>query len=978
VASTTGDLSLTVAAAPAGTVTTPEEIAVTATNVGSTTTSAGNVDFALSAGTVVSSVLVVTEGYTGKDFTNSGTGTCIAQTYASPATCTVVVNFAPLYPGPRIGAVELLGGDNNVLATSYISGVGDGPAALFQPGTQKTIATESGTSNFDDVAVDIMGNAYVVDYPNHQVLKETSSSGNYTQSTAFSSLSGPKGMAIDGAGNIYIADTASNTVYKETLVNGTYTQTTVGSGLNSPDGVAVDANGNVYIADSVNNRVLLETLSEGTYTQSVIDSGLNNPWRVGVDVGSNVYVADTGNNRVLLETLSNGTYTQSTIVSGLSAPTGVAVDGNGTIYIADTGNNRILEEQLVSGSYVQTVLVTGLNAPRSVAVDELGNLYISDFGDNKLYKQDYSDPPSLTFASTPPGTLSSDSPQTVTLVNFGNAALAAVSGGIAAPTDFPQATGNGSDCTTSFSLASTANCTLRIEFYPQAAGTKNESFIVTDNNLNSSPTAQTLTVTGNSAAISIAISPSSVPTASLGALYNLVLSASGGTSPYTFTILTGSLPTGLTLSTGGVLSGTPTAAGTFNFTIQAQDSTSGEGGGPYTGSRAYSITIAAPTIVVSPDTLPNGTVGSTYSQELSASGGSGSYTYAVTGGTLPAGLSLNATTGALSGTPTAAAVSTFVITATDTITTGSGAPYKGSQSFSVTVTQPSPTRSSTTTAIISSVNPALVESSVKFTATVTAESGTPIGSVNFLDGSTLLGSGSLSGRVATLSTSSLKEGSHSITASYSGDSNFVASTSSALSENVIDFRVGVGSGGSSGSGESGAGASQSISPGGTAVYSVSITPTTGTSFPTITYLTVTGLPAGATATLNTKGWTEMKATEWSLPAFAQLSDVSLSFYVPPSASTSAQVNSAPSRMSPILAAFFSLPLGAMFWRSRRRIRSTVTMVLLVALSAAGLAWLSACGSKNGFFAPQPNSYVVTVTVTTGALSHSTNLSLTVQ
>jgi sugar lactone lactonase YvrE len=1167
VASTNSNVALSVAAAPAGTVTAPEETTVTATNVGATTASAGTVTFALSAGTTVNSVLVVTEGYTGKDFTNAGTGTCASQTYSSASTCSVVVNFSPLYPGPRYGAVELLGSSNNVLATSYIFGIGNGAEAIFQPGTQSTVAGETGSGNFDDAAVDINGNVYIVDHNNTQILKETLSSGTYTQSTPFSGFAGPKGMAIDGAGNIYVADTGANQVFKETLLNGSYTQSSIGSGLNSPDGVVVDGSGNVYIADSSNNQVLLETLSDGTYMQSVIASGLNNPWRVAVDVAGDVYIADTGNNQVLLETLSNGTYTQSTVVTGLNSPHGLAVDGNGTIYIADTGNNRIVEEQLVNGSYVQTVLVSGLNAPRSVAVDELGNLYIADFGDNKLFKQDYSDPPSLTFASTPPNTVSSDSPQTVTLGNFGNSSLTAVSPGLTAPTDFSQVTGNASDCTASFALASTAACTLRIEFNPQSLGTKSESFVVTDNNLNSASTMQSIAVSGTAAAVSVVITPSSLPapvyataynqtlsasggtgpytysilsgslpagltlsasgvlsgtpTASgvfnftigvqdstgagsggpftgsqaysftitapslaigpstlpagtEGTAYNQTISASGGTSPYTYSIVSGSLPAGLTLSSSGVLSGTPTAGGAFSFTVQAQDSTAAGNGGPYTGAEAYSLTIAAtsltispttlpagtarvlysqtisasggtspyaysivtgslpagltlsssgvlsgtptaagtfnfsvqaqdstpagsggpntatraytltiagPTIVISPTVLPNGTVGTAYSQTVSASGGSGTYSYAVTAGSLPAGLSLNSSTGAITGTPTSAGAASFTITVTDTVTTGPAAPYTASQAFSLTVVQGTVNRTSTTTAVTSNSNPAVLQSSVTFTATVSAASGTPTGTMNFLDGSASLGSGSLSNRVATFTTSSLAVGTHSITASYSGDTNFAPSTSSALSQSIIDFAVSPVGGGSGGGGST-----QSVAPGGTATYSIAITPTSGTTFSTTTYLTVTGLPAGATATLNSTGWTQQTPTSWTLPAFATLNDVSLSFHVPSSTASVTLPYGLPGKLPPVSSFAFGmfalLPLGCVMLRFSRRPAWARTALLLIA--SLGTLSLAGCGTSNGFFAQkktpqgQATNYNVTVTVTTGSLSHSTNLVLTVQ
>ncbi len=84
-------------------------------------------------------------------------------------------------------------------------------------------------------------------------------------------------------------------------------------------------------------------------------------------------------------------------------------------------------------------------------------------------------------------------------------------------------------------------------------------------------------------------------------------------------------------------------------------------------------------ITVNPATLPNGTVGVAYSQTVSATGGTGSYTFSVSAGSLPAGLSLNAATGAITGTPTTAATSNFTITATD----GSGA--TGSRAYSVTM-----------------------------------------------------------------------------------------------------------------------------------------------------------------------------------------------------------------------------------------------------------------------------------------------------
>ena len=119
----------------------------------------------------------------------------------------------------------------------------------------------------------------------------------------------------------------------------------------------------------------------------------------------------------------------------------------------------------------------------------------------------------------------------------------------------------------------------------------------------------------------------------------------------------GALPAGITLASNGTLSGTTTASGSFTFTATATDSSTGTG--PYAASRSYTLSIGAPTIAVMPAGLANATVGSAYSQAITATGGSGTYSFAVTAGALPAGLVL-ATNGTLSGTPIAGAATVRV------------------------------------------------------------------------------------------------------------------------------------------------------------------------------------------------------------------------------------------------------------------------------------------------------------------------------
>jgi uncharacterized repeat protein (TIGR01451 family) len=177
------------------------------------------------------------------------------------------------------------------------------------------------------------------------------------------------------------------------------------------------------------------------------------------------------------------------------------------------------------------------------------------------------------------------------------------------------------------------------------------------------------------------------------------------------------------------------------------------------------INIACPTITVSPASLPGGTFGSAYSQTLTASGGNGAYTFAVLSGSLPGGLTLDAG-GTLSGTPTVPGSFPVTIKATD----ANGC--IGSTAYTLVIA-----KAATATAVTSSLNPSGLGQSVTFTATVTSGAGTPTGTVQFKDNGINLGAPvSLSGGVATLTTSTLIAGNHPITADYSGDGSFAIST----------------------------------------------------------------------------------------------------------------------------------------------------------------------------------------------------------
>jgi hypothetical protein len=245
---------------------------------------------------------------------------------------------------------------------------------------------------------------------------------------------------------------------------------------------------------------------------------------------------------------------------------------------------------------------------------------------------------------------------------------------------------------------------------PTVPGTYNFTVQVEDSNGCTGSTALTLVIACN---VTISITPASL-TPTVAASYSQQLSASGGQSPYTYAVLTGTLPAGLSLSSGGLISGTPTSDATANFTVQATDAN----GCP--GTQSYTVTPACPAITVS-GTPPAGTTGTTYSSTtFTGRGANGSYTFSKTSGALPTGLALSSG-GVLSGTPTAAGTYNFTVTATDT----SGC--TGSKSASVTISCP------TITVLPASLPTEVVNAA--YTTTITSSGGS--GASTFTVGSGL-------------------------------------------------------------------------------------------------------------------------------------------------------------------------------------------------------------------------------------------------
>lgn len=135
--------------------------------------------------------------------------------------------------------------------------------------------------------------------------------------------------------------------------------------------------------------------------------------------------------------------------------------------------------------------------------------------------------------------------------------------------------------------------------------------------------------------------------------------AIGGQSPYTYAVTAGSLPTSVSMSSAGAFSGTPSATAVFNFTVTATDSFGN------VGSKAFQITIVGALSITTSSPLPDGTKNSAYSQTIAATGGTATYSFAVTSGALQGDLTLHGATGVIDGTPTTSGDFSFTITVTD-------------------------------------------------------------------------------------------------------------------------------------------------------------------------------------------------------------------------------------------------------------------------------------------------------------------------
>jgi hypothetical protein len=247
----------------------------------------------------------------------------------------------------------------------------------------------------------------------------------------------------------------------------------------------------------------------------------------------------------------------------------------------------------------------------------------------------------------------------------------------------------------------------------------------------------------------LSITSSSIPSAKVQASYSATLAASGGTAPYAWSIVSGTLPAGLNLSSSsGQISGTPSQAGSSAFTVQVTDSSAPV----QKATQQLNITVQGTGTVlqITSTSIPSGKVGGAYSTTLLAAGGVAPYTWAINSGSLPAGLTLNASTGQISGTPSQSGSYSFV------------AQVKDSSSPSQLATQPLSTSiaSAATTLAIATQSLAGGQQGAAYSAGLTATGGVQPYAWSLSSGSLPAGlslaaaTGQISGTPTTAGTSS--------------------------------------------------------------------------------------------------------------------------------------------------------------------------------------------------------------------------------
>jgi hypothetical protein len=497
--------------------------------------------FFTAAGTI-SSTQTFTRGASSLDYNTATGGTCADGTaYTLGQFCTVNIVFTPKYAGARNGAVLLSDSSGNILGTTYLPGIGNGPQLAYTTGaTTASYTTSSGEPyGLAEIAMDESGNIYGSDGNNDLIEIPFSGSAYGSPKVLLANLSYSPIVAIDGVGSLIY--TQNSTLMKLPWNGAAFGQpsTLIDLGanyslaFNRSNTIAVDGYGNIFFVDDISGAVYEIPLVNGTYSASQItqlpftDTGANtqnniNYNSLAFDVAGNLYAGEQSGDltveRVLkLPRSGSGWGTQVVVASGLANPQSIAVDAAGNVAIANNYLYNTTDNEPEGNPYTYKVVFipwngTTYGAPQilpiditydlySLAMNSQGNIFVgtATSGGTSILELNRSVAPSLTFAATPVGSTSSDSPKTVPILNIGNAALT-ISGTTpdpTYPTSFPENTADSNLCGASATLAPGASCDVSVDFKPTTSGSLTGNVVMTDNNLNVSGATQNIGLTGD-------------------------------------------------------------------------------------------------------------------------------------------------------------------------------------------------------------------------------------------------------------------------------------------------------------------------------------------------------------------------------------------------------------------------------------------------------------------------------------------------
>jgi sugar lactone lactonase YvrE len=355
-----------------------------ATASGASITQSVDIHFGAGDGPATSSPYTLPSGF--NEF-SIGTPACTTNSDTTQD-CVLPVKFTPATAGVRSAPLTVTSA-GKLVSNFSLTGTGLAPVLAIDPGTQATIAptgANAALTGVSGIALDDAGDVFAT-VPAANTLYEVNFSGTETNLGSGFSSATANAVALDAAGNVYAA--LSNGSIEKLPGGNAASATPLASGFTAPSGIAVDSFGNVYVTD-VDAKTVSEILA-GTGVQLVLPMpSLGGPTGVAVDTFGNVFVADSVNNDVV-ELPFNGSEAVK-LGAGLDAPLGLAVDPAGSLYIADSKNSRIVfipNEGAPNTSTLNTAdqiaIIAKLGTPTGIAVAGSGTVYVADSYANSIY-----------------------------------------------------------------------------------------------------------------------------------------------------------------------------------------------------------------------------------------------------------------------------------------------------------------------------------------------------------------------------------------------------------------------------------------------------------------------------------------------------------------------------------------------------------------------------------------------------------------